>query len=514
MGWLIRRQQREQTVQSVPRDVEALERVISALTGGAASLRDAQVKITSSLVDALGMAFGALWSRDASGSYTLAYETGDLGAVLKAAMSGAETVPADAGMLGAAVTARRAVTISETPQAGTSCLRWQAAHRAGMVEAAIVPIEHDGVVTGVLEFFGKTPLPAFASDKWAAITRIAVLAGLQAVAAAQLRETLDDRAAVTTVVADVGEAGDQQSAIRVALQRVRTAFGWAYGSYWALDETAGVLRFDSESGSAGDEFRKVTLAASFAEGVGLSGRAWKSRDLVFVHDLAEMTDCVRAPAAQRAGVRSGVCFPILDGARVIGTMDFFTTDAIELSDSRAAALRNVQQLVSQRLSVLRRVEADAAKARELLDTVHELRAASDDAGRVAGNAATGSTAMTTEVQALADASTAIGDVIKVISSIADQTNLLALNATIEAARAGDVGRGFAVVAGEVKDLARETAVATQKVTAQIAAIQASSRSVADGIHTTNNTISQLDTVQTRMNEVLRRQADMAAAFRT
>ena len=264
--------------------------------------------------------------------------------------------------------------------------------------------------------FGRAPLPAFASDKWAAITRIAVLAGLQAVAAAQLRETLDDRAAVTTVVADVGEAGDQTSAISVSPERMRTAFGWAYGSYWTLDEDAGVLRFDCESGSAGDEFRKVTLAASLAEGVGLSGRAWKSRDLVFVHDLAEMTDCVRAQAAQRAGVRFGVCFPIMDGARVIGTMDFFTTNAIELSDSRASALRNVQQLVSQRLLVLRRVEADAARARELLDTIHELRAASDDAGRVAGNAATGSTAMTTEVQALADASTAIGNVIKVITS--------------------------------------------------------------------------------------------------
>ena len=83
MGWLIRHQQREPTVQAVPRDVEALERVIEALAGGAKSLHDAQVKITSTLVDAFGMAYGALWSRDPRGSYSLAYETGDLGAVLK-----------------------------------------------------------------------------------------------------------------------------------------------------------------------------------------------------------------------------------------------------------------------------------------------------------------------------------------------------------------------------------------------------------------------------------------------
>ncbi|MFI1996680.1 methyl-accepting chemotaxis protein [Actinoplanes sp. NPDC020271] len=496
-----------------PRDVEALERVIEALAGGVASVQDGRATITKTLVKVLGLAYGALWSRNESGGYTLTFETGDLGPALRTAIGGGDRLGAADGLLGAAVKARRAVTLSETPQAVTNCLRWQAAHRAGMVEAATVPIVHNGVVSEVLEFYGREPMPAFASDKWAAITRIAVLSGLHAAATTELRETLSDRAAVTTVVAKVGEANDQRTAIRVALDGVRTAFGWAYGSYWALDESDWELRFDCESGSAGEEFRKVTLAASFAEGVGLSGRAWKSRDLVFVHDLAEMTDCVRAPAAQRAGVRSGVCFPVMDGGEVIGTMDFFTTESIELSESRAAALRNVQQLVSQRMSVLRRVEADAAKARQLLETVAELRAASDDAGRVAALAAAGSTAVTTEVQALSNASVAVGDVIKIISSIAEQTNLLALNATIEAARAGEVGRGFAVVASEVKDLARETAEATQKVTEQIAGIQGSSRAVADGIHTTNDTIGRLDAVQDRMNQVLERQAAMAAAFR-
>ena len=80
----------------------------------------------------------------------------------------------------------------------------------------------------------------------------------------------------------------------------------------------------------------VTLAASFREGVGLSGRAWRARDLFFVADLGEMTDCVRAPAAQRAGVKSGVCFPLLEGGRVVGTMDFFATDTIEPSASRVS----------------------------------------------------------------------------------------------------------------------------------------------------------------------------------
>ena len=78
------------------------------------------------------------------------------------------------------------------------------------------------------------------------------------------------------------------------------------------------LRFSQESGHAGPDFEAVTRAASFREGVGLSGRAWKTRDLFFVSDLGTMTDCVRAPVAQKAGVKSGVCFPWWSAARSSG----------------------------------------------------------------------------------------------------------------------------------------------------------------------------------------------------
>jgi methyl-accepting chemotaxis protein len=193
-------------------------------------------------------------------------------------------------------------------------------------------------------------------------------------------------------------------------------------------------------------------------------------------------------------------------------MDFFVTETIDLSQSRAAALRNVQQLVSQRLDVLRRTEESAENARALLDTVARLREAADDAGRVAESAVSQAAVMTTEVQALDEASAAVGEVIRIISGIADQTNLLALNATIEAARAGELGKGFAVVASEVKDLARETANATQRVSDQIAGIQASSRAVASGIHATGEVIGRLDVVQAGIAEVLAEQARMASAF--
>jgi methyl-accepting chemotaxis protein len=274
-----------------------------------------------------------------------------------------------------------------------------------------------------------------------------------------------------------------------------------------------VLRFAVESGSAGEEFRRVTLAASFAEGVGLAGRAWRARDLVFVRDLGELTDCVRAPAAQRAGVRSGVCIPVIVGDEVLGTMDFFTTETIELTDSRRSSLRNVARLVSQRVDILRAAQRDRAASEALLGSVARLSESASEAVRVAEEAVAQTAAMADEVRTLEASSSAVGDVIRVISSIADQTNLLALNATIEAARAGQAGRGFAVVATEVKDLAGGTSTATSRVEQQVADIQANTAAVSRGIESVSTTIRRMDEVQARMGEVLDEQREMARSFR-
>lgn len=105
-------------------------------------------------------------------------------------------------------------------------------------------------------------------------------------------------------------------------------------------------------------------------------------------------------------------------------------------------------------------------------SVREVAGSSSEAARVANQAVAVATATNTTVHQLGESSAQIGEVIKVITSIAEQTNLLALNATIEAARAGDAGKGFAVVASEVKDLARETAKATENIRRRIDTIQA------------------------------------------
>jgi putative methionine-R-sulfoxide reductase with GAF domain len=496
-----------------PRDVESLEQVVAALDGGVSDEVDAHRTIVQALTSALGLAYGGVWLPDAQGGFRLEAETGSLAPAMAASWKAGRTIGLDEGVGGRVLATRRATVLDPSTATG-DCLRWRAAVAAGARHGCVMPLLEGGQVVALMEYYDVDVLPFFGDreEKWQAISRLLGHARRSALLTLALQETLDDRKAVTTVVSRVGEASDEAGALAFALEEVRSAFGWAYGSYWALDESAGVLRFDQESGSAGEEFRKVTLSASFAQGVGLSGRAWRARDLVFVRDLGEITDCVRAPAAQRAGVRSGVCFPITVGGRVVGTMDFFATRTIELSESRASALRNVQQLVSQRVEVLRRTRTDSENARELLETVGTLRESALDAGTVAQEAVSRAETMTGEVATLSDASASIGDVIKIISGIAGQTNLLSLNATIEAARAGEAGRGFAVVAAEVKDLAQATALATQKVSDQIASIQASSQSVSAGIHATSEIIGQLDRVQAQMGEVLERQSRMAELF--
>ncbi|WP_433384480.1 methyl-accepting chemotaxis protein [Actinoplanes sp. CA-142083] len=486
-----------------PRDIEALEEFVANLESATDEASTWRI-FASTYVEFYDMDYGAAWIVE-NGVPRLEYELG----TIVSALSGTAANP---GLVQRAIRGRDPIYADETQRDGDS--RLAAAMRAGCRAAVAMPICVHGQVTAVMEFYGRTEVAVDSAliGKWGAIMRVAEQAREAALAAFVSRQLADDRLAVTNVVSALGHTNDSSRALKSALDAVRTAFGWAYGSYWEIDEDEGVLKFKVESGSAGDEFRKVTLAATFAEGVGLSGRAWRQRDLVFVRNIGELTDCVRAPAATRAGVRSGVCFPIISLDRIVGTMDFFTTEFIELSESRASSLRNVQQLVSQRLDIVRSAEISAQNARALLDTVERLRSATNDAARVADEAVARASDMTGDVTALGEASNSIGDVIKVITSIADQTNLLALNATIEAARAGEIGKGFAVVAGEVKELARETADATKRVSEQIAALQASAESVAGGIRTTSETIGQMDAVQARIGEVLEEQATMAHAF--
>ncbi len=535
--------------------------------------------------------------------------------------------------------------------------------------------------------------------------------------------------AVLAVIEAIGRAATVGEAVAAALDTVRSAFGWAYGSYWTVDPKEQALKFSSESGTVNPEFMRVTMEARFREGEGLSGRTWRQRDLFFTPDIGQMTDCCRAPIAQRAGVKSGVCFPIIVRGEVVGTMDFFALETLEPSQERLNALRNVGRLVSSaierveresesarmksmtenmpinviyadrelkirymnpasvqqlktleqylpikvdeivgrsvdifhkqpehqrrilsdpknlphraqiqvgpetldllvsaiydqdknyigpmvtwevitaKLEMERRIKENAEREKQQSDelrqkvdgilevvnaaeqgdltqavtvqgedavgrmgsglskffaglranvssiaanantlgasseeltsvsaqmsanaeetsaqanvvsaaseqvsknvqtvatgveemsaSIKEIAKNAGDAARVAGTAVTVANTTNATIGKLGESSAEIGKVIKVITSIAEQTNLLALNATIEAARAGEAGKGFAVVANEVKELAKETARATEDISQKIEAIQVDTKGAVDAIKQISDVINQINDI--------------------
>jgi methyl-accepting chemotaxis protein len=180
------------------------------------------------------------------------------------------------------------------------------------------------------------------------------------------------------------------------------------------------------------------------------------------------------------------------------------SEQMSANAEETAAQANVVSAASEQ--VMKSVKTVAVSAEQMNGSIRDIAGNTNQAANVTSDAVRIAENANGAVLRLGDSSTEIGKVIKVINSIAEQTNLLALNATIEAARAGEAGKGFAVVANEVKELAKETAKATQDIARKIETIQTDTGGAVGAIGEIRQAINRVNDIQSTVATAIQQQA--------
>ncbi len=191
---------------------------------------------------------------------------------------------------------------------------------------------------------------------------------------------------------------------------------------------------------------------------------------------------------------------------VSGAARLLEGEAQGMSETAATSVVHTREAAALSADVAGNVATVAAAAEELSASIDEIGARVADSSNIARSAVEEVDRASGKMQGLEEASRRIAEILGLIADIAGQTNLLALNATIEAARAGEAGRGFAVVASEVKNLAGQTAKATEEISHQIAAVQRAKTEVADAIAAVVGTIRSIDDLTTAIAATVEEQS--------
>ena len=297
-----------------------------------------------------------------------------------------------------------------------------------------------------------------------------------------LREAVGDNVASSRAAIEDTRASTERTTILVALVTLLIGLFLAWRVSVRVMAGLGAVRSGLLAVAGGDLTTRVPV---------------RSRD-----ESGQMAEALNTAVENMAGVVSGIST----------TAQSLNASAAEMADSShhmaAAAEETSAQarvVTAAADQVSRNVQTVATGSEQMGASIREIAQSANEAARVAAEAVLVTERTNGTVAKLGDSSTQIGNVVKVITSIAEQTNLLALNATIEAARAGEAGKGFAVVANEVKELAQETARATEDISTRVAAIQVDTTEAVDAIGQISIVIGQINDFQTTIASAVEEQ---------
>ncbi|SNT07535.1 methyl-accepting chemotaxis protein [Geodermatophilus pulveris] len=354
------------------------------------------------------------------------------------------------------------------------------------------------------------------------------LTGESAAAVAELETSFDDYTAAIGAFVDAAVA--DQAAARAGYEQIQAANDLTDGAVGAAEDALEVATADAEAGLVRsiDNTQTITLLVACVGMALILVISWLTTRSItrpvqrVQHALEAMADGdLTVPAGVSSRDEVGRMAAALDAAQlglrevlggVVASADAVAASSEELSASASQISASAQETSAQSgvvsgaaEEVSRSVQTVAAGAEEMGASIREISQNAAEAARVAAQAVTEAETTTATVTKLGESSREIGDVIKVITSIAEQTNLLALNATIEAARAGEAGKGFAVVANEVKELAQETAKATEDIARRVEAIQGDTTGAVAAIGRISTVIGQINDYQTTIASAVEEQ---------